>query len=88
MSLNLSGGSFSTHTSGSGVRAHGAYCFLCISHSICTDWVRGEAEEVPTSLILSGNVFSNHISGSGAKTYNLFSSRLGPFRFSGAGGGD
>ena len=88
MSLNLSGGSFSRHTSGSGVRAHGTYCFLCIRHSICTDWVRGEAEEVPTSLTLSGSVFSNHASGSGARTQNLFSLRLGPFRFSKAEGGD
>ena len=88
VSLNLSGGSLTTHTSGSGVRAHGTYCFLCIRHSIYTDWVRGEAEEVPTSPILSGSVFSNHTSGSGARTYNLFLSRLGPFRFCGAGGGD
>ena len=89
MSLNLSGAALLVRIpAGLECERTGRTVFLCIRHSICTDWVKGEAEEVPTSLTLSSSVFSNHASGSGARTQNLFSLRLGPFHFSGAGGGD
>ena len=85
VSLNLSGDSLSTRTSGSGVRAHGTYCFLCIRHSICKDWIRGEAEEVPTSLILSGSVFINMSAGREQEPMTFFFHALWaiPFFWSG-----
>ena len=59
-----------------------------IRHSISIDRVMGGEKWVSASFILSSNTFSNHASGSGARVHDLFSSRLRPCRFSGAGSGD
>ena len=75
------------HISRSGGRARGTCFFFVYLPFSFHRLSEGGREGMPASLTFSGDIFSHHASWTGARAHDLFSLRLGPFRFSGAGGG-